>query len=225
MNKGEKFDYIAFYDLDHTILEDNSATHLVHEARKRGIMSGRRFRHAVWLSILYKLRIGDSTKMIIRMLSWLNGLRKDDIELLCVDVFSKHLVPKIRPEILETIDEHRSKGGGVVLLSSSSEPLCRQVFIHLKMDDLISSKLESVNGILTGKTQGKLVYGKEKEERLVDYCIKNGYSQEDAYYYGDSYTDEYVMKAVGHPVAVDPDKKLLSIALKNDWTIILRKRA
>ena len=33
------------------------------------------------------------------------------------------------------------------------------------------------------------------------------------------------MKAVGHPVAVDPDKKLLSIALKNDWTIILRKRA
>lgn len=225
MNKGEKFDYIAFYDLDHTILEDNSATHLVHEARKRRIMSGRRFRHAVWLSILYKLRIGDSTKMIIRMLSWLNGLRKDDIEQLCVDVFSKHLVPKIRPEILETIDEHRSNGGGVVLLSSASEPICRQVFTHLKMDDLISSKLESVNGILTGKTQGKLVYGKEKEKRLVDYCIKHGYSQEDAFYYGDSYTDEYVMKAVGHPVAVDPDKKLLSIALKNDWTIILRKRA
>ena len=225
MNKGEKFDYIAFYDLDHTILEDNSATHLVHEARKRGIMSGRRFRHAVWLSIFYKLRIGDSTKMIIRMLSWLNGLREDDIEQLCVDVFSKHLVPKIRAEILQTIDDHRSNGGGVVLLSSASEPLCRQVFTHLKMDDLISSKLESVNGILTGKTQGKLVYGKEKEKRLVDYCIKHGYNQEDAFYYGDSYTDEYVMKAVGHPVAVDPDKKLLSIALKNEWTIILRKRA
>ncbi len=93
------------------------------------------------------------------------------------------------------------------------------------MDDLICSKLESVNGILTGKTQGKLVYGKEKEKRLVDYCIKHGYSQEDAFYYGDSYTDEYVMNAVGHPVAVDPDKKLLIIALKNDWTIILRKRA
>ena len=92
MNKKEKFDYIAFYDLDRTILEDNSATHLVHEARKRGIMSKRNFRHAIWLSILYKLRIGDSTKMIIRMLSWLKGLRKDDIDRLCMDVFSKYLL-------------------------------------------------------------------------------------------------------------------------------------
>lgn len=225
MKKGEKFDYIAFYDLDHTILEDNSATHLVHEARKRGIMSRRNFNHAVWLSILYKLRIGDSTKMIIRMLSWLNGHNIEVIEKLCVDVFLEHLVPKIRPEILESMEEHRSKGGGVVLLSSSSEPLCKQVYTHLKMDDLICSKLESVNGILTGKTRGKLVYGKEKEHRLVDYCKEHGYIQEDAFYYGDSYTDEYVMSAVGNPVAVDPDKKLLSIALKNDWTIILRNRA
>lgn len=224
MKKGEKFDYIAFYDLDHTILEDNSATHLVHEARKRGIMSGRRFRHAVWLSLLYKLRIGDSTKMIIRMLSWLDGLRKEDIDQLCVDVFSKHIMPKIRPEILETISEHRSNRGGIVLLSSASEPICSQVYNHLEMDDLICSRLESVNGILTGKTQGKLVYGKEKEKRLVDYCIEHGYKQEDAYYYGDSYTDEYVMNAVGHPVAVDPDKKLLRTALKNYWTIIVRKR-
>ena len=33
------------------------------------------------------------------------------------------------------------------------------------------------------------------------------------------------MKAVGHPVAVDPDKKLLRIALDKHWTIIARKRA
>ncbi len=67
MDTRKKFDYIAFYDLDHTILEDNSATHLVNEARKRGIMGEKLYRHAVWLSILYKLGIGNSTKMIIRM--------------------------------------------------------------------------------------------------------------------------------------------------------------
>ena len=225
MNKGNKFAYVAFYDLDHTILEDNSATHLVNEARKRGIMNGRRYRHAVWLSILYKLRIGNSTKMIIRMLSWLKGLREDDIGKLCVDVFSEHMVHKIRPEILETIREHRSNNGAVVLLSSASEPICKQIWNYLKMDDLICSKLESVDGILTGKTQGKLVYAKEKAYRLATYCNTHGFSQTDAFYYGDSFTDEYVMNAVGHPIAVDPDKKLARIALRNGWPIIARNRA
>ncbi len=71
------FKYLAFYDLDHTILVDNSATHLINEARKRGVMTEKHFRHAVWLSILYKLGIGNSTKMIIRMLSWLKGLNEE----------------------------------------------------------------------------------------------------------------------------------------------------
>jgi len=225
MDKRKKFEYVAFYDLDHTILEDNSATHLVHEARKRGIMSEKLFRHAVWLSLLYKLGIGNSTKMIIRMLSWLKGLNVDVVSQLCKEVFTGQIVDKIRPEILETIRKHRSGNGGVVLLSSASEPICKPVVKFLEMDDLICSELESVDGILTGYTKGKLVYGKEKENRLIAYCNKHGYKREEAYYYGDSFTDEYVMKAVGNPVAVDPDKRLLKIALKNSWTIMTRNRA
>jgi HAD superfamily hydrolase (TIGR01490 family) len=225
MNTGKKFAYIAFYDLDHTILEDNSATHLVHEARQRGIMSKRLFRYAVWLSILYKLGIGNSTKMIIRMLSWLKGLREDTINQLCEEIFSKQIVNKIRPEILDTIQEHRSRNGAVVLLSSATEPICRPVSSYLKMDDLICSLLESHNGFLTGKTRGTLVYAREKETRLRSYCKEHGYNEAEAYYYGDSFTDEYVMSAVGHPVAVDPDKKLLRIAQRKNWKILIRKRS
>ncbi len=225
MDSRKKFNYIAFYDLDHTILEDNSATHLVYEARERGIMGKKLFRHAVLLSILYKLGIGNSTKMIIRMLSWLKDLRADTIYQLCEEVFSKHIVGKFRPEILETIQEHRSSKGGVVLLSSASDPICKPVAKYLEMDDLICTQLESNDGILTGTTRGKLVYAKEKETRLRSYCKEHGYSEADAYYYGDSFTDEHVMKAVGHPIAVDPDKKLLKIALKNGWPIMSRTRS
>lgn len=225
MDKGKKFDYIAFYDLDHTVLEDNSATHLVNEARNRGVMSERLFRHAVWLSILYKLGIGNSTKMIVRMLSWLKGLKVETVFDLCEEVFSKQIVDKIRPEIQETIREHRSRNGGVILLSSATEPICKPVARYLEMDDLICSLLEAHDGVFTGTTRGKLVYAKEKETRLRSYCKEHGYSEADAYYYGDSFTDEHVMKAVGHPIAVDPDKRLLRIALKNGWTIMSRNRS
>lgn len=225
MKARRKFNYIAFFDLDHTILVDNSATHLVNESRKRGIMSEKHYRYAVWISILYKLGIGNSTKMIIRMLSWLKGLDEEAFRKLCVEVCREQLVQQIRPEIAETLEEHRSSKGGVVLLSSASDPICLPVSEYLKMDDLICSKLESVDGLLTGKTKGQLVYGKEKEHRLLSYCREHGYDPAEAYYYGDSFTDEHVMKAVGHPVAVDPDKKLLRIAKKNNWPILVQNRS
>jgi HAD superfamily hydrolase (TIGR01490 family) len=225
MNSGTSFSYLAFYDLDHTILVDNSATHLINEARARGIMSEKHFRHAVWLSILYKLGIGDSAKMIIRMLSWLKGLREEVIEQLCKEVLHDSIIGKVRPEILQTFRDHRENKGGVVMLSSASEPICHPAARHLKMDDVICSRLETRDGVFTGRTVGRLVYGEEKKNRLLAYCKQHGYDPRDAYYYGDSYMDQSVMAAVGHPVAVDPDKRLSRIALRNNWPILIRDRA
>lgn len=225
MTAGNRFKYVAFYDLDHTILVDNSATHLINEARRRGIMSERHFRHAVYLSILYKMGIGDSAKMIIRMLSWLKGLREDTISELCIEVFNELIVKKVRPEILETLEQHRSRKGAVVLLSSASEPICEPATRHLNLDDMICSQLETNDGVLTGKTVGRLVYGEEKKNRLLSYCSDHGHDPADAFYYGDSFTDHYVMATVGNPVAVDPDKRLCKIALANHWPIIIRNRA
>ena len=219
------FSYLAFYDLDHTILEDNSATHLINEARKRGIMSERHFRHAVWLSILYKLGIGDSAKMIIRMLSWLKGLREDLIRELCLEVFNDVIIHKIRREILQTFSEHRAGGGGLVLLSSAQEPICDPISSYLKLDDVICSRLETKHGAFTGRTIGKLVYGEEKKNRLLSYCRERGYDPSDSFYYGDSYEDQAVMSAVGHPVAVDPDRRLCRIAEAKGWPIMIRNRA
>ncbi|MCD4711154.1 MAG: HAD-IB family hydrolase, partial [Bacteroidales bacterium] len=215
------FSYTAFYDLDHTILDGNSATHLVREARKRGVMSERQYRHAVWLSILYKLSIGDPTKMINRMLSWLKGIKEAAIMELSQEIFDNTIKETIRPEILETIQEHRAKNGAVVLLSSATIPICQPVTQYMELDEMICTHLESKNGVLTGHTSGKLVYGPEKKVRMLAFCRKKGYNPLKAWYYGDSHTDRYVMEAVGNPVAVSPDKRLLKIANRNNWPILV----
>ncbi len=225
MTSADGFKYLAFYDLDHTILVDNSATHLINEARKRGVMTERHFRHAIWLSILYKLGIGNSSKMIIRMLSWLNGLSEKLVIQLCIEVFNSQIINKIRPEIIETLEEHRSRNGALILLSSASEPICFPVSKHLHFDDIICTRLESIDGILTGQTLGNLVYAQEKVSRLLSYCKWHGQDPGEAYYYGDSHTDQHVMASVGNPIAVDPDKKLCKIALERNWPILIRNRA
>jgi len=213
--------YTAFYDLDHTILDGNSATHLVMEARKQGIMSEKQYRQAVWLSLLYKLGLGEPSRMINRMLSWLKGLKEADIIALTQEIFDTTIKDTIRPEILETIREHRSKNGSVVLLSSATNPICQPVTQYMGLDAMICTQLESRGGILTGHTSGKLVYGPEKRVRLLAFCRDRGIDPKKAWYYGDSYTDKYVMEAVGHPVAVSPDKRLLRIAKRKHWPILV----
>lgn len=215
------FRYTAFYDLDHTILNGNSATYLVHEARKRGVMTEKQFRHAVWLSILYKLQIGEPIRMINRMLSWLKGLQEASIMELSQDIFDHIIIHTIRPQILESIMDHRAKSAQVVLLSSATTPICEPVSRYLELDDVICTRLESKNGLLTGHTSGKLVYGPEKKVRMLAYCQEQNYKPQEAWYYGDSHTDRYVMEAVGFPVAVAPDRQLLKIAKRNNWPILL----
>ncbi len=216
----KKAEYIAFYDLDHTILRINSATALVEESIARGIMTSAQYRHAIWLSILYKLNVGDPAKMIGRMLSWLKGLQEIDIKQLCEEIYHMRIKNNIRPEILKSFEMHRSSGGAVVLLSSATEPICEVVFHHLQLDALICTRLESMDGAFTGRTQGKLVYGAEKKHRMHSFCKEQESDSQKAWYYGDSHTDRYVMEAVGNPVAVSPDKKLLRIATRQAWPII-----
>lgn len=216
-----RFDYIAYYDLDHTILSGNSATHLVEAARRNEMMSPGQYRHALYLSILYKLKFGDPVKMINRMLSWLKGLEEERVRNLCREVFKTDLVHAIRPEILKSMDQHRTSSGAVVLLSSATAPICEPVSGYLGMDDLICTHLSVENGILTGKTDGRLVYGEEKKRRLLLHCKEHGFDPAEAWYYGDSHTDIHVMKSVGNPVAVAPDKLLLKTARALKWTVLV----
>jgi len=215
------FGYTAFYDLDHTILDGNSATYLVVEAHRRGIMNRQQYRHAVWLSLLYKLHMGDPVRMIDRMLTWLKGVKEAEIIALAQEIFDSIIKETIRPRIVETIQEHRNQNGAIVLLSSATTPICQAVTRYLELDEMICTRLESKNGIFTGHTSGKLVYGPEKKMRMLAFCREKGSDPLKAWYYGDSHTDRYVMEAVGNPVAVTPDKRLLKIAKKKSWPILV----
>ncbi len=220
MTLQENYKYIAFYDLDRTIFSGNSATSLVAEARSRGIMNSRQFRHALYLSLLYKLDWQDPARIITRMLTWLKGMTETAARQLCLEVFENSLRDTIRPEILEEMQKHRDGHGANILLSSATSLICEPVAAHLHLEDVICTRLEVDNGILTGATRGKLVYGREKKARLLDYCRRMGYDPADTFYYGDSKTDVYVMEAVGHPVAVCPDHQLLEVARKRDWLVL-----
>ncbi|MEZ5071119.1 MAG: HAD-IB family hydrolase [Bacteroidales bacterium] len=212
--------YIAFYDLDRTILSENSATHLVKEARSRGIMSDRQYRQALFLSLLHLLHLGDPVRMIGRMLGWIRGLEVEVIDTLCRDIVEDRLRHLIRPAIRESMAGHRAKGASVVLLSSAARPLCEPMGNHLAFDAILCTDLEQEKGVLTGRTRGRLAYAREKQRRMLAHCLQQGQEPRLAWYYGDSISDRFVMQAVGNPVAVAPDRRLARLARRLGWEIL-----
>ncbi len=218
MAKTDK--YIAFFDLDLTIISINSGAVLVREAYKTGFLNKFGMLRAIYLTLLYRLRLRKPETIIASMACWLKGVTNDEFSELSKRLVKNYLIPSIRPEILDEIDKHRKNGAEIALLSSALSDICNGIADYLNFDSVISTKMESVDGIMTGKPQGKFCFGKQKSIMLIDYCTKMNYKPEESYYYGDSISDLNVLETVGNPVCIAPDKRLKKIALKRSWRVL-----
>ncbi len=217
-NPNEK-SYIAFFDLDDTLIRANSGKLLAMSAYEQGMMGLPDLIKAVWMLLLYKFNLMDSERIIAGMVKWLAGIPEKRANDLSSLVFEKHLRPMITDEARREIEFHKDKNAAVVILSSALSHICQAAAAHLEMDDVICTTIKVNGGICTGGTEGNPCFGNEKVSRLKEYCEKNNSKVADAWYYGDSIFDLPVLQIVGNPVCVNPDKKLLKSAYKNNWRI------
>jgi HAD superfamily hydrolase (TIGR01490 family) len=211
--------YVAFFDLDNTILKINSGEAFIRRAYKNGLLSNRKLIHAYCLAILYKLNLIDPSAIIEKLNGWLAKSPVNDIETLCNEIVEKDLIPAIRPEIINEIKMHKEQGANLVILSSVIASICFRLAKHLEMHSVICSEMEVVNQHYTGRPKGEFCFRDEKLDRMNQYLHNNNYAHKDSYYYADSIDDLPVLRSVGHPVCVNPDKSLQKIAHEHNWVI------
>jgi HAD superfamily hydrolase (TIGR01490 family) len=211
--------YAAFFDLDHTILKINSGESFLRRAYKNGLLSDRKLLHAYCLAILYKCNLADPSAIIEKLNGWLAKAPVKSIESLCNEIVEKDLIPAIRPEIIHEIKMHKSQGADLVILSSVIAPVCARMANYLEMNSVICSEMEIVDQRYTGRPVGEFCFRNEKLNRMNQYLHFNNYTHEHTFYYADSIDDLPVLKSVGHPVCVNPEKRLKKIARKNNWVI------
>jgi HAD superfamily hydrolase (TIGR01490 family) len=212
--------YLAFFDLDGTIIRTYSASAIVREAVRKGMMGHGAVARAVYLSFLYRFRLRNELNTVTEMMSWLKGAPEKVISDLIDSVCRETLVPSIRKEAVAELEFHRNKNTKIILLSSALSPVCRCIADHLRMDDIICSAPEITGGVYSGRPGGPMCYGKVKAIRLQEYCEKENVDVSDTWYYGDSIADLHVLGIAGHPVCVNPSKKLKKIALSKGWKIV-----
>jgi phosphoserine phosphatase len=103
-------------------------------------------------------------------------------------------------------------------VSSSGEEIVGPIGEMLGVDRVIATRMVVQDGHYTGDIDF-YAYGDNKAVAIKDLAARRGWDLADCYAYSDSATDAPMLSAVGHPVAVNPDKALRKTAADNDWPV------
>jgi HAD superfamily hydrolase (TIGR01490 family) len=118
------------------------------------------------------------------------------------------------------IEDHRSRGEKLVLLTSTSIYMAEAVSKELGFDDALCNRFEvDASGLYTGRPLGEICYGKGKLTLARAYAEQHGTDLQACAFYTDSMADSSVLEVVGRPVAVNPDPRLKRLARARGWPV------
>jgi len=118
------------------------------------------------------------------------------------------------------IEGHRAAGRRVYLVSASPEEIVAPLAQHLGLDGIIASRaLLDDEGRYTGEV-AFYCYGEHKVEAIEQLAAREHIDLTQSFAYSDSATDSPMLRSVGHPIAVNPDRGLTRVALAEGWPIV-----
>jgi len=181
---------IALFDFDGTITKEDSMIKFIR-------FTTGNIRFSIGMIILspmlmaYKLKLIPNDKAKQYMLSYFfKNMKKKQFLKLANEYSLKHVDTILRPKAMEKIEWHKKEGDKIVIVSASIEcwlkPWCKKNDL-----DLIATKLEIKNDMVTGKFLTKNCYGIEKVNRVLEQYNLNEYDY--IYVYGDSRGDKELL--------------------------------
>lgn len=171
---------IAFFDFDGTITKSDTLFEFIKFTKGQLAFYWGLILHSPLL-VAMKLKFVSNQYAKERVLAhFFKGTPLDDFNTTCA-AFSDRIIPQlIREGALAEIGQLKERGFTIVVVSASPEnwiaPWCKQHQL-----ELIASCLETENGKLTGKLNGKNCHGAEKVSRIqsvykiADYEIVHAY--------------------------------------------------
>ena len=212
----------AFFDVDNTILRGSSSFLFGKSAFERKFFSRKDFWRFAWHQFRFIWR-GENNNVLAtlkdRALSLVAGHRAKDLKDLVDEVYEKHIRLKLWPETVRLAKDHIAEGREVWLVTAAPQELGDVIAKRLGLTGAIGTKVERKNGILTGQLVGKPIHGPTKRVAIKELAKTRNLSLKRSYAYSDSHNDLPMLTAVGHPVAVNPDKILTRYAKAADWPI------
>ena len=147
------------------------------------------------------------------------GTRAIDLARLGPDVLAG-ILPALYPRMLKVAWAHQDAGRPSYIVTAASRDLAELLARVLVLDGGVGTPYEVRDGRYTGRLEGPFTYRDGKAEALREVAAAEGIDLAGSYAYSDSESDLPMLRAVGHPVAVNPDSELERIARAEGWEIM-----
>ena len=152
----------------------------------------------------------------------LTPLAENDFEQL-QSFHAEFMESSIRPIMTATgqarINQHRELGDNIVIITATNSFVTAPIAQAFGVDHLIATEPEIVDGQYTGKVNGTACFQTGKITKLNEWLEISGNNLDGSSFYSDSHNDLPLLEQVTHPVAVDPDPQLKTIAQQRNWKI------
>ncbi|MBO9533338.1 MAG: HAD family hydrolase [Solirubrobacteraceae bacterium] len=212
----------AFFDLDRTMVAGSSGAAILVEMYHEGILGRRALVRESSIAVRFRLwGIDDDTTdaVLARIAGYVTGVHHSRLDAVTANALER-IQPRVFPSIVGRVRAHQQAGERVYLVTASSQEFAEAFAATLDLDGAIGSRSEIVDGRYTGRPGGPFVYGEGKVTAITALAAAEGLDLSASVAYSDSISDLPMLRAVGRPVAVNPDKELRKIAEEEGWEIL-----
>ncbi len=212
----------AFFDLDKTILAKSSSFAFAKPFYKEGLIGRADVVRSAYAQFVFFASGADHDQMESMrhyMSELVTGWEVEKVQQIVAETLDDIIDPMVFQEAIDLMAEHRAAGRDVIIISSSGTDVVEPIGARLGADLAIGTQV----AIEAGRYTGEIVfyaYGEGKAEAMRSLADERGYLLGDCYAYSDSATDLPMLEAVGHPVAVNPDAALRTIAGERGWPTV-----
>lgn len=210
----------AFFDLDRTLLRGASGP-IIGEALKAAGVTDRSIPGEQLIYRVYDL-FGENrpsmevTRRAVRFASgWVRSQVQEAGELA-----AEALAASLQPFALPIFAEHRAAGRPLVLATTTPYDLVKPLADALGFDDVVATRYGERDGVYDGTLDGEFVWGPGKLRAIEVWAQAKGVALGESWAYSDSFYDVPMLSAVRHPVVVNPDPRMVVVALLRRWPVV-----
>ena len=145
------------------------------------------------------------------------------IERLMDEEVGELVLRRLSPPAVRRIREHRAAGHRTILITGALDCFVRP--LAPLFDEVVATSLAQEDGRYTGYLRQPPLVGEARAAWLRAYAKREGADLKRSYTYADSHSDLPLLRAVGNPVAVNPDVALYRVAHRRRWPVETWKRS
>jgi HAD superfamily hydrolase (TIGR01490 family) len=208
------------FDLDNTLIAQNSSFAYLNFLCQRDVLPKRSLYFAWPKYYKYKAGSGSLKEIHEALFSRiLKGIAMNELEKYAEQFLDETLWDTIYPPAFSEFRLQQHLGASVALMSSSPSFLVEKISKRLGADHWKATEYQSDSyGCL--QTVKRFLDGKAKAGEVFEFAKRQGIPLDQCMTYSDSFFDLPFLLTSGKAVAVNPDRRLLFYARKNQWKIL-----